>query len=193
MQAVYEIIFSFSGGYNYLNQQVCSGFKRLAPKVSVYVYLDQLLQDGKKDEFTLFVCSTPMKEITEVAIEQTQLSLLAECVENIPANICDIAARKGDLKLLLWTRERKYYWNECTYLGAACNGHLEVIKWLREQGCPWDEWTCSRAAVGGHLEVLQWAHENGCPCSNATLQSHLGSKMVYISCKEPLQRPHRDF
>jgi len=100
--------------------------------------------------------------------------------------VCQEAAARGDLEVLLWAREygcpweqetweqeheydyeydyEYYEWNiNCCAL-AAEGGHLEVLKWLRfgsTNACPWDETTCANAAAGGHLEVLKWIREHG--------------------------------
>jgi hypothetical protein len=87
----------------------------------------------------------------------------------IPTEICTLAARAGQLTVLQWARQQKYFWNELTCMQAAI-GHLEVLQWARKQGCPWDEITCAVAAYGGYLEVLKWARKHGCPWTQATEQ-----------------------
>lgn len=99
-------------------------------------------------------------------------------------NVCDYAARTGNLEILKWARngENKFPWNSWTTARAAQYGQLEVLKWLRsgEDKCPWDEATCAIAAEKGHLEILKWLRrgEDVCPwdertCSWAASGGHL--------------------
>ncbi len=46
---------------------------------------------------------------------------------------------------------------------AAKEGNLEMIILLRDKGCKWHESTCKEAAKHGHLTILQYLHANGCP------------------------------
>lgn len=93
-------------------------------------------------------------------------------------NICDVAAKNGDLDGLKYARQNGCSWNEDTCKCAAENGDLDVLKWLRENGCPWNSLTCRSAAENGHLEVLKWACLNGCEwdvhiCNHAANNGHL--------------------
>ena len=51
--------------------------------------------------------------------------------------------------------------NESTCALAAKRGQLAILQWARQKRCTWDERTCSNAAANGHLAVLQWARQNG--------------------------------
>nr|WIL03779.1 ankyrin repeat protein [Cedratvirus plubellavi] len=198
-QALYAI-FSSSGGYNFLNQQVCSLFRTLIPKVDYLTYLNQLIKDGKEPENFM-----PSEKLMLLALDKDLLHLLGANKEYIPVEICDIAAAKGNLEMMKWAVENEFECDVVTYAHAsgenyleilewlksmdfpqseisckhaAWKGNLKVLKWLREQGCPWNEDVCSSAALDGHLEVLQWARANGCEwdvyvCSGAAENGHL--------------------
>jgi hypothetical protein len=173
MQVVYETIFSFSGGYNFLNRQVCLEFRQLAPKVEYIAYIDQLLSDDRKPKD--FV---PSEKIMEAAINKELLHVLEACREFIPKHgICPAIAKKGKLRALQWAHTN-YPWDDDVCFWAACRGRLEILKWARANGFSWDEETCNQAASSGHLEVLQWLIANGCPwsesiCSWAVTGDHL--------------------
>jgi hypothetical protein len=199
-EQVLYTIFSFSGGYNFVNQQVCSSFRMIIPRVEYLVYLDELIKDGKQPEN--FV---PSEKLMLIALDKNLFHLLGANKEHIPIGICDIAAAKGNLQMMKWAVDNDFEcdlttyshvsgdnyleileWlksmdclrNEISCKHAAWKGNLKVLKWLREQGCPWDEDTCSSAALDGHLEVLQWARANGCPwnaytCTGAVENGHL--------------------
>jgi hypothetical protein len=174
MQAVYEAIFSFSEGYNFVYRQVCSEFREIAPKVEPLLYLDSLCKDGRVPQK---VKSSSV--LAHGALNFGYTNILAWCdKEHIPGNICDLAAEKGYLEVLEWARTKGYSWSVKTCVCAASAGHLEILKWLRANGCPWDEDTCSYAACKGHLEILKWARSNACPwdcgtCAYAALGGHL--------------------
>ena len=78
-------------------------------------------------------------------------------------DLCDAAARGGQLEVLKWLRENSFPWDKRTCEMAASSGHLAVLKWLRANGAPWDESMCASAAASGKLEVLRWLCANGCP------------------------------
>ncbi len=73
------------------------------------------------------------------------------------------AGGNGHLDIVKWGIENDGYdpgWDACCE--AAGNGQLEVLKWLSEYGCEWNSFTCTHAASEGQLECLKWAIENGC-------------------------------
>ncbi|SPN79734.1 Ankyrin repeat-containing protein [Cedratvirus Zaza IHUMI] len=94
-QALYAI-FS-SEGYNFLNQQVCSLFRALIPRVEYLTYLNQLIKDGKEPENFM-----PSEKLMLLALDKSLLHLLEANKEYIPVEICDIAAAKGNLEVMKW-------------------------------------------------------------------------------------------
>jgi hypothetical protein len=46
---------------------------------------------------------------------------------------------------------------------AARNGNLELLEYLHENGCPWDEKTVTAATIYDKFECLKYACEHGCP------------------------------
>ncbi|SPN79848.1 Ankyrin repeat-containing protein [Brazilian cedratvirus IHUMI] len=173
MEIVYRTIFSYSGGYNFLNQQVCSTFRFLAPKTTYLEYLDQVLSEGGKVENFI-----PSKKIMEAAIEAELLHVLEACKDFIPKyNFYRRMAKKGKLRVLQWAHDR-HPWTDNVCAWAAGRGLLEVLKWARANGFPWNVEVCNQAASSGHLEVLKWLIDNGCDCDDnicawATTGDHL--------------------
>jgi hypothetical protein len=82
------------------------------------------------------------------------------------ADICVLAARRGNLKALQWARANGARWDARVCSGAARGGHLHVLRWARAHGARWNEMCCTAAAAGGHLEVLEWAANEGAPVNN---------------------------
>ena len=83
-------------------------------------------------------------------------------------NICDIAAKCGNLESLKWALSQNppYKLSKLTPAIAAGNNNLHIIKWLRSQDppCPWDSKICSFAALNGYLHIIQWARSQNPPC-----------------------------
>lgn len=78
--------------------------------------------------------------------------------------VCEIAAEKGHLEILKWSRsnpEDLCPWNEETSKFAARGGDLEALKWLKEQNCPWHSEVAFTLAENGHFEALKWELDNG--------------------------------
>ena len=82
--------------------------------------------------------------------------------------ICSVAAMRGSVRLLKWTRENNLVWSAHTCHHAAHYGHLSSLQYLHENGCPWDSDTCRSAAANGQLPALKYLHENGCPWDEHT-------------------------
>ncbi|SPN79839.1 Ankyrin repeat-containing protein [Brazilian cedratvirus IHUMI] len=173
MQIVYQTIFSYCGGYNYLNGQVCKEFSLIAPKVCYLRYLDDLLGDEKE------ICLSPSCNLLELAFEKELLHLLGYNKHLISADHVSEVTGKGKLKILKWFKDNGYSIDEHIFSIAATSGQHEVMCWLREINCPYDkDKMCSDLAHGGDLEFLKWARSEGCPwgedfCSNAAFSGHL--------------------
>nr|WIL02903.1 hypothetical protein Cbor_448 [Cedratvirus borely] len=110
MDFVYGVIFSFSEGYNFLNGQVCREFRILAPQVSYVVYLDQLIRDGKQPENFPPSEFGPSRKLAKIAIEKGLLALLGQCTRHVRSDLCKIAAKKGNLKVLQWARSEGWFY-----------------------------------------------------------------------------------
>ena len=87
------------------------------------------------------------------------VGLLGEAAKHV----CNVAARRGSVRLLKWARENNVAWSAVTCHYAASNGHLPALKYLHENGCPWDSHTCWHAAIHKHWDCLQYAVDNKCP------------------------------
>ena len=100
----------------------------------------------------------------------------------------EAAARKGQLKTLIWLKKLDPLgpWTTSTCSSAAWEGQLEILKWLRSEGCPWDAWTTWAAARAGDLPCLQFARENGCPWDARTFTA--GVEGGSTDCLEYLRK-----
>lgn len=81
----------------------------------------------------------------------------------LSTNICDLAAKIGDIPLMIYLHNRGHAWNKWTIAAAAAGGQLECIKYAHEHGCAWDDIATEEAAKRGDLDCLKYLHENGCP------------------------------
>jgi hypothetical protein len=115
------------------------------------------------------------------------------CLLNESATIA--AAKCGQLHVLKWFKESKYYieMSVLTMEAAAEGGHLHVIQWLRslEIPCEWDAEVCQAAVKGYHMNLLQWlrAQDPPCPwglttCERAAAQGQL-SVLRWLIMQEP--------
>ena len=52
---------------------------------------------------------------------------------------------------------------------AASRGDLKMLMWARENGCPWFEKTFTKGTAPGDLALLTWAKVNGCPSEHGWL------------------------
>ena len=160
-----EIIFEI---YSHLGNTDKRRLRQTATKYDIKFKEKDLLEELIEDGYDI-----PEKYYyTDLVVKYGRLDIVSKIKIDL---LCSLAAKYGQLKILIWARENGYFWceNTCRY---AAQGHLACLKYLHEQGCPWDEWTC-RLAARGYLECLKYAHEKGCPwdvwvCENAA-RGHL--------------------
>lgn len=78
---------------------------------------------------------------------------------------CSVAARAGQLHVLVWLRANGAPWDAGVCAAAAAGGHLHVLRWLRSQSppCPLDSEACFEAASSGHLHILQYLRSQSPP------------------------------
>eukprot|EP00953_Heterococcus_sp_UTEX-ZZ885_P031480 16515-Heterococcus_DN1.PRE.2 len=76
----------------------------------------------------------------------TRLSwLYTECNDHMPERICSYAARGGSIQMMERVVERGAVFGEATCDNAAKKGDLAMLKWLRQRHCPCDlPVVCSR-------------------------------------------------
>ena len=130
------------------------------------------------DQTGLRVAEMTTWEAAELGFLETLQHKLEKGRLTNKSQVCECAAKGGQLEVLQWARVNGCPWDWATCAWAARGGHMYVLQWARANGCPWSDWTCARAAQGGHLEVLQWARANGCQwnhytCSEAAEGGHL--------------------
>jgi hypothetical protein len=121
--------------------------------------------------------------------------------------ITKIAAKDGDLEMLMWARSRRCEWqadripnwaaqsgnvdmldwliheddiffNAKTMRCAAVNGDLAMCQFLWDVGCDWDELVAAEACCSGNLELVQWLHDDGCHVSAGFAKRASGSCSV---------------
>nr|WIL03652.1 ankyrin repeat protein [Cedratvirus plubellavi] len=180
MYPVLSTIFSFYGGYNYCNRQVCSEFRSMIPKVDLLAYLNTLCRDYG-DRFY------------KVINNNLEVEHVLSCIGPRNANICTLLAGTNYTKLFKWvisldylpdedTAERAIEFGnlqmvECIYRGgwirrkfwtygyvcelAAEYNRLDILKWARKTGSDWDAMVLYNSAEKGYLEVLEWALKDG--------------------------------
>ena len=73
------------------------------------------------------------------------------------AELCALAAKYGDLKVLKYLHEHKYAWDERTCNFAEQNGHLECFKYAYELDCPWSRTTKN---IKGHRDIIEYMNKN---------------------------------
>jgi hypothetical protein len=95
------------------------------------------------------------------------------------SEVCNVAARQGDLQALKEARARGFPWSFGTCLLAAERGHFEVLRWARENGAPWHEGVCTAAARNDDLEMLKWLRANGCPWDEEVRQVARGAVLEW--------------
>ncbi|SHO33421.1 Pseudo ankyrin repeat-like [Cedratvirus A11] len=156
MEPVLEVIFSLSEDYNYLNQQVCSEFRQMIPKVLPSSYLNQLIKDDKTPEKF-----RPCQRLLDIALERDLVYLLQACKDYIPDNICKLSIKKKSIKVLKWALDKGYLRSARLFRIAIKHGNFKALLDLKIGGCEWDSWVCSRAAKEGYLRILKWLRENG--------------------------------
>nr|WIL04198.1 ankyrin repeat-containing protein [Cedratvirus lena] len=185
MQAVYEEIFLFSGGYNFLNCQVCKEFRYMIKEVNGLAYLDSLCEFGEQVKIT-------NKEIVIKAIRFGHVNILERNQNLVPSDVYYLSIIHNQLKVMQWAKSKEFPWSETTistaatygrleimkwlktqgfslgtaqFSNAICAGHLHILKWMKEEGYQHyrDVWNCYSAAYWGHLEILKWLKENNCP------------------------------
>ncbi|SPN79737.1 Ankyrin repeat-containing protein [Brazilian cedratvirus IHUMI] len=135
MQQVYWTIFSYSGVYNYLNQQVCTEFADLIPKVSYAAYLNMLCERGRKINTGLIV-----------------VRLVTNGHQSYCAKLAIEAAEQGLLCLLSQVHD---YLPKDPYLPAVKFSRIEVLKWAKTQGYKLHGDVFILAGEIGDREILQ--------------------------------------
>nr|WIL02937.1 hypothetical protein Cbor_378 [Cedratvirus borely] len=156
MEPVLEVIFSYSGDYNYLNQQVCSEFKQMIPKVLPSSYLNQLIKDDKTPEKF-----RPCQRLLDIALERDLVYLLQACKDYIPDNICELSIKKKSVKILKWALDKGYLRSARLFRIAIKHTNFKALLDLKIGGCEWDSWVCSKATKEGYLRILKWLRKNG--------------------------------
>eukprot|EP00953_Heterococcus_sp_UTEX-ZZ885_P014617 8275-Heterococcus_DN1.PRE.4 len=81
----------------------------------------------------------------------------------LPNDICDSAAKSGNIDMLRWLLQGGYGLCASTAYQAALAGHKHVLKFLNSEACTFDKWSFTAAAYRGDLDMLRWLQQQGCP------------------------------
>nr|WIL04856.1 hypothetical protein Cduv_376 [Cedratvirus duvanny] len=155
MQSVYLTIFSFSGGYNFRNRQVCSEFRQMVPRVLRLCYLDTLYRD---DSIRLDQLG---RKIIKKSIKLGCVNILEKHKHEVPKDIFYLAAYYQNIDSLNWAKDNGYKFHRRICGAAAMKGSFVLLRWIKDNGYGWDEDTCGAAAEGGQLETLKWLRVKG--------------------------------
>lgn len=143
----------------------------LSPLLTAYsdqdgVPLTKIIQSGKWEVIKHAVCRvSKSSRATAIAAKAGNLKLLVHLHEEGFAWHKDTgayASLTGQLECLKYACENGYRLKSDVYAAAAAGGHLPCIKFAHERGVDWHPDTCSQASRHGHLHCLIYAHENGC-------------------------------
>lgn len=108
-------------------------------------------------------------------------------------NICNYAAKIGDLKLLQWAiKKKKCQWTTKTTKMAVKNGHLRLLRWALKQDFLHDyddiftHGIIFHACVNGQLNILKWALDHEFEWDNyyietASSHGHLNILIWFLS------------
>jgi hypothetical protein len=115
----------------------------------------------------------PIEDLGEIAVIFPIVSAILALKEHPQEQHLTIAARRGELHLMVLLRSRGYHWKHTECYVAAHWGHLACLKYAHEQGCkfrtedfptwPGARCACNEGFHNGHVECFKYAHEHGCP------------------------------
>lgn len=125
-EGILEIIFSYSGGCNFVHRQVCSEFRRIIPDTDRLAYLDILLEQGfqpKKLERSY--------DLFDLSLERGYLNIFLYHGEYVlPWDFCSRCARNGHLHMLQWAHQKGFLIIKSVYLEAVQADQRHVAQWL---------------------------------------------------------------
>lgn len=179
MDYIRRVIFSYSGGYNFIHRQVCTEFRENIPEVCPLVYFDALCSDGRQPKHV-----QPDDTWATIALDQGLLHILQWSIHCYTGKEpCEETTKGGHLHILKWLKEQGY---ECTIRVATLavkGSHLEILKWCKDnnwfskkKSSSWSKSLTLEAAIKGNREILQWAIDNGCEWHDNSLIHLLRSK-----------------
>lgn len=84
-------------------------------------------------------------------------------LNNLGKEICEIAAKKGNINLLIAAHNNRCNWDIYTPYYAVINGHLPCLKYSCKNKCPLPNNICEMAAKAGNIDCLQYLVENNIP------------------------------
>lgn len=84
-----------------------------------------------------------------------------------------IAAKNGNISLLVWLQIINMLDIDLAYSNAAMNGQIKVLEWLYSMRYEPNINDCYCAARVGQMEALLWFHEHGC-----VFDTHIYTKVI---------------
>ncbi len=116
------------------------------------------------DETELLVEEMATEEAAELGCLDTLQHKLEKGRLTNKSQVCECAAKGGQLEVLQWARVNSCPWDWATCAWAARGGHMYVLQWAIENGCPWDWFECMSGAIEfEHLDMQAWLNENKAP------------------------------
>jgi hypothetical protein len=125
------------------------------------------------------------KEITKLAAKQGDLDILiwarSRGCEWQANRVPNWAAQSGNIDMLDWLMdENAIVFTAETMRCAASTGDLYMCQFLQEVDCDWNEAVAAEACCSGNLELVQWLHDNGCHVNAGFVKSAPGSCSVEV-------------
>jgi hypothetical protein len=142
---------------------------KIHPETALKVAVEQrhlpLLQFLRTDGCTLFA------ELCDTAARYGQLSTLRWLHEQgcdwDRQPVCDYAAESGSVPLMRYLKDKQgAVFDAYTMRSAAGKGRSSVCRYLRSVHCPWDVEACNSAAASDHMSTLRSLIARGCPWSS---------------------------
>jgi hypothetical protein len=127
-----------------------------AAKLGHVECMRDLVDSGQKMGGTIYVHAVVNKQLR-------CLKYIHTVCDEIPPDICSLAAGVGSSSCIRYLRRNGCTWDheECT--AAAKGGHYGLLIYLHTHGSKWDSDTCLAAAESGNLRCLKYARNHGCP------------------------------
>ncbi|KAG5191316.1 hypothetical protein JKP88DRAFT_174676 [Tribonema minus] len=110
-------------------------WRRLHGALVDYDVVQFLVEEGHLDTMLLHgVTMTPGSTCTEA---RRAVRWMNDAGAPMSHRACEMAAREGNLQVLITLRSLRVEWDERVCTGAAEHAHLHVLKWAITHGCPY--------------------------------------------------------
>lgn len=112
-------------------------FFDLLLKIKPINYLKKLYNttNSKKYKFLIDMCHSNEDDITNLSVKNEFIDAVEYCYN------------------------KKYYWDEITFLFSIETGNLEIVQFLYEKGCPYDDDAIKYSVTHNHLHIFKYLYE----------------------------------